>query len=291
MNIYCDGKNIVAEDVCDFDIAEILECGQCFNFNCLGDHDYELVAYKSYLHVRQEGQRVIFYDTSLDAFTSVWKAYFDLDTDYGMIKKSLIEADDRLAEAIEAKKGIRIIKQDFFETLISFIISQNNNIPRIKKIIQTLSCRYGACTLSVPGREIYAFPELEAMKAVTEEELRALKVGFRAPYIVDAVSKVAGGTIDETCLRNMSTAEARSCLMSIKGVGEKVANCVLLFGLGRMDAFPVDVWMKRIMEHMYFEGDTKKETIESFACEKFGSLAGYAQQYLFFYGKEKGIGR
>ena len=138
---------------------------------------------------------------------------------------------------------------------------------------------------------MYTFPKVEKLYQVSEDELRECKVGFRAPYIKDAVEKVYNGEITEDSLKSMTVQEAREKLMTIKGVGEKVANCVLLFGLGFSDVFPVDVWMKRIMEYMYFEEDTKKEIIEKFAMEKFGEYAGFAQQYLFFYGRENGLGK
>lgn len=189
------------------------------------------------------------------------------------------------------KPGIRILKQDFFETLISFIISQNKQIPHIKQIVHTISERFGDAIILEDGRRVYAFPTVEQLSVVTEEQLRECKVGFRAPYIKCAVDMVASGEISKEKLLSMSVKEAREKLMTIKGVGEKVANCVLLFGLGFTDTFPVDVWMKRIMEYMYFDEPQDKKTIEAFAMGKYGELAGYAQQYLFFYGRENGLGK
>lgn len=317
MNIYSEDKNVIIEDAKDFDIEDILECGQCFHFTRLDDKDYELMAYGKYLHIRQledkadrnnelpkdktpkaidfvdkkNGSRIILYNTTLEDYNEIWSRYFDMEVDYSDIKNKVLTSDERLKEAVMAKAGIRILKQDFFETLISFIISQNKQIPHIKQIVHTISERYGDKILLSDERAVYTFPSVDRLYDVSEDELRECKVGFRAPYIRDAVCKVYSGEISEEKLRVMSFKDAREALMTIKGVGEKVANCVLLYGLSFTNAFPVDVWMKRIMEYMYFGEDTKKEIIESFAYEKYGEYAGYAQQYLFYYGREKGLGK
>ena len=291
MNIYSKDKDLIIEGLRDFDIEEILECGQCFHFTKFGDKKYELMAYGKYLMVAQQGDVLTLYNTSMKEYDCIWKKYFDIETDYGKIKQDILSIDSRLRDAIEAKPGIRILKQDLFETLISFIISQNKQIPHIKQIVHLISERYGNKIELSDGRSVYAFPTVEQLSAVSEEELRECKVGFRAPYIKCAVEMVASGEISKDKLLSMDVSEARQTLMTIKGVGEKVANCVLLFGLGFADTFPVDVWMKRIMEYMYFDGSQDKKVIEAYAMEKYGALAGYAQQYLFFYGREKGLGK
>lgn len=291
MNIYCENDNLIIESVDDFDISEILECGQCFHFTKIADMEYELINYNKYLHVKQDGKKVLLYDTDIDAYNNIWSQYFDMETDYAAIKKQIISIDGRLLQSVNSKNGIRILKQNFFETLISFIISQNKQIPHIKQIVHNISEKFGDEISLKDGRKVYSFPDAKRLNSVNEDEIRACKVGFRAPYIMDACDKVSTGQIREEKLREMSYKDAKECLMSIKGVGEKVANCVLLFSLGKTDAFPVDVWMKRIMEAMYFGKDTKKEVIEKFAYERFGSLSGYAQQYLFCYGREIGLGK
>ncbi len=291
MNIYSENRNIIIEDLTDFDIEEVLECGQCFHFTRLSEGNYELLSFGKYLSVSQQETKLILHNTSMEDFDTYWRQYFDLDKDYSSIKSNILEQDSRLKEAIDAKPGIRILRQDFFETLISFIISQNKQIPHIKQIVHTISERFGSEILLEDGRKVYTFPTVEQLSRITEDELRGCKVGFRAPYIKCAVDMVASGEITEEKLLRLSVNEARELLMTIKGVGEKVANCVLLFGLGFTDTFPVDVWMKRIMEYMYFDKPQDKKTIEAFAMEKYGSLAGYAQQYLFFYGRENGIGK
>lgn len=291
MNIHSRGKDLIIEDLKDFDIEEILECGQCFHFTKLHDKVYELLAFGRYLKVAQQDDVLTLFDTDLDEYECLWKSYFHMEADYGFIKQEILNIDTRLTKAIEAKPGVRILKQEFFETLISFIISQNKQIPHIKQIVCTISERYGSEIRIDDGRIVHVFPTVEQLSKVSEEELRQCKVGFRAPYIKCAVDKVASGEITEEKLLKLDVSEARQLLMTIKGVGEKVANCVLLFGLGFTDTFPVDVWMKRIMEYMYFDEPKDKKAIEAFAMEKYGHLAGYAQQYLFFYGRENGLGK
>ena len=283
----------------DFNLKQTLECGQCFNFekiyegdsdlqeNCI--YEYDIIAFGRWLRLRQEGNRLIFLNSSQDDVEQIWTAYFDLNRDYGRIKDAVIAADPSLAAVIEKYYGIRILNQEFIETLISFIISQNKNIPHIKQLVRNMSEKYGRRTGEDAEREriYYSFPDLTQLGTISEQDFRDLKTGFRAPYLKDAVDKLISGQLQEEELRNSSFTAAKEKLMSIKGVGDKVANCVLLFGLGFRNAFPVDVWIKRIMEEMYFHKDTDKKEIEAFAAEKFGEYGGYAQQYLFIYAKNK----
>lgn len=209
-----------------------------------------------------------------------------MDRDYSAIKKTLLEKDDKLKDAIESMWGVRILNQEFFEILISFIISQNKQIPHIKKIVADVSAKFGTYMGTYGGVDMYTFPTLEQLTNASEEDFKELKTGFRAPYIMDAIRRNMAGQFDEKELRGMDYESCVKELMTIKGVGEKVANCVSLFGLGKKEAFPVDVWIKRIMETMYFDGvDTPKDKIAAFAKEQFGELGGFAQQYLFYYGK------
>ena len=274
------------KNVCDFDLAQTLECGQCFHFVKLDENDYVLTAKGRVLHVSQQADTVTFYDTEEDEYVNVWKDYFDMDRDYSAIKKKLLEKDDKLKDAIESMWGVRILNQDFFETLISFIISQNKQIPHIKKIVADISAKFGTYKGTYGGADMYTFPTLEQLTNASEEDFKELKTGFRAPYIMDAIRRNMAGQFNEKELKNMDYDSCIKELMTIKGVGEKVANCVSLFGLGKKEAFPVDVWIKRIMETMYFDGeDTPKDKIAAFAKEQFGDLGGFAQQYLFYYGK------
>lgn len=275
----------------DFDVGQTLECGQCFHFKKIDENEYGVVAFGKLLHIRQENESVIFYDTTEEEYENIWKKYFDLDRDYGEIKEFLVEKDRELKKAIDQMRGVRILRQEFFETLISFIISQNKQIPHIKQIVATISRKYGEYLGTIGEEEFFGFPSCERMLEITLEDLKECKTGFRAPYIKDAVEKVCDKTIDEEILREANVDVCIQELQKIKGVGEKIGNCVMLFGLEKREAFPIDVWIKRIMEYMYFEGEKSKDEIAEFAKERFGKYGGYAQQYLFYYGRENKLGK
>jgi N-glycosylase/DNA lyase len=285
MQIEEKNGNLILTKVKDFNIEQILECGQCFHFVKLKDMEYVTVAYDKALHIKQESDTVILYDTDMNDYNSVWKKYFDMDTDYGKIKKYLKENCKELTDAIREKSGIRILRQDFTETLLSFIISQNKQIPHIKQIVAGISKEYGRLAGVIEGQEFYSFPKLEELLRITEDDFRSLKTGFRAPYLCDAILHLNEWGEMES-FADLSYEEAKNKLMTIKGVGDKVANCVLLFGLGYTSAFPVDVWIKRIMESIYFKEDTSKDKIMDYAKERFGEYGGYAQQYLFYFARD-----
>ena len=286
MKVSCENNIVTVDGVNDFTLSQILECGQCFHFDKLDEEVYEVVAFGRAVKMEQTDKVLRIYGSSMEDYEGIWKLYLDMDNDYGLIKQSVIKADGALKTAVDEKSGIHILNQDFFETLISFIVSQNKSIPQIKQCVKNISHRFGDEVIGYNGEAFYVFPDVQRLHDETEEELRECKVGFRAPYIKNATEAVYSGAVTKEKLDELDIAQARELLMTIKGVGEKVANCVLLFGLGRREAFPVDVWMKRIMEQMYFDGkDTKKQDIEAFAVNKFGDLGGYAQQYLFDYAR------
>ena len=286
MKVSCENNIVTVDGVNDFTLSQILECGQCFHFDKLDEEVYEVVAFGRAVKMEQTDKVLRIFGSSMEDYEGIWKLYLDMDNDYGLIKQSVIKADGALKTAVDEKSGIRILNQDFFETLISFIVSQNKSIPQIKQCVKNISHRFGDEVIGYNGEAFYVFPDVQRLHDATEEELRECKVGFRAPYIKNATEAVYSGAVTKEKLDELDIAQARELLMTIKGVGEKVANCVLLFGLGRREAFPVDVWMKRIMEQMYFDGkDTKKQDIEAFAVNKFGDLGGYAQQYLFDYAR------
>lgn len=286
MKVSCENNIVTVDGVNDFTLSQILECGQCFHFDKLDEEVYEVVAFGRAVKMEQTDKVLRIYGSSMEDYEGIWKLYLDMDNDYGLIKQSVIKADGALKTAVDEKSGIHILNQDFFETLISFIVSQNKSIPQIKQCVKNISHRFGDEVIGYNGEAFYVFPDVQRLHDATEEELRECKVGFRAPYIKNAMEAVYSGAVTKEKLDELDIAQARELLMTIKGVGEKVANCVLLFGLGRREAFPVDVWMKRIMEQMYFDGkDTKKQDIEAFAVNKFGDLGGYAQQYLFDYAR------
>ena len=284
-------ENVKIYDIEDFNLGQTLECGQCFRFDKIDADNYVVIASERAVRIEQKDSVLTFYNVSKDDVVQFWINYFDLQRDYGAIKRFLLKQDTNLADAINEKSGVRIMNQEFEEMVISFIISQNKQIPHIKQLIERLSNTYGAKIATINGKDYYSFPTLEKLAAISVDEWRELKVGFRAPYLYDASQKLYSGEVCKNiCLEGESIALSK--LTSIKGVGEKVANCVMLFSLGYRSAFPVDVWIKRIMEYCYFDGkDTSKAAIHEFAKEKYGEYGGYAQQYLFCYGRELKLGK
>ena len=275
-------------DTDSFELSHIFDCGQCFRWNRNPDGSFSGVAMDRALKISKHDGKVIFHNTSIDDFNNIWREYFDFKTSYSEIKKEL-SSDKILKEAIGYGDGIRILKQDLWECVVSFIISASNNIPRIKKIVENLCCNFGK-KISYMGEIFYTFPTPEKINSLTLEDLSVIKAGFRDKYILDAAEKFVSGEISYDKLLNMSAVDAKKMLMTIKGVGNKVADCIVLFGLSKCESFPVDVWIKRIMEYCYFDGEESIEKISAFAKEKFGTLGGYAQQYLFFYARENKIG-
>lgn len=248
-----------------FSLPLCLDCGQAFRWE-EKDGAFYGVAFGKFLKIEEKNGELIFYDTSEEDFEKIWKPYFDLDTDY----KGIIEKynEENLVKAVTAYNGIRILRQEPWEALCSFIISQNNNIPRIKGIVSRLCENFGK-----KAGDGFTFPSAEKLAVLTPEELAPLRAGFRAKYIIDAAQKVAGGSVDFKKIEENSIEFGREELQKIKGVGAKVAECTLLYGFHKLTAFPVDVWVKRIMAEMYPEGLP--------ACME--GTEGIAQQYLFHY--------
>lgn len=257
-------NNIVLYNAENFDIALTLDCGQAFRWKQNENGVWSGVAYGKYLEIFQNGDEITFLNTSKDDFENIWKKYFDLDRNYSEIISSY--TDESLKKACEAYPGIRILHQEPWEAVCSFIISANNNIPRIKGIVERLCENFGEKT-----GESYSFPSPEVLENLTAEDLAPIRSGFRAKYIIDAAKKFASGDVCAERIEKMTFDEAKAELLKIKGVGEKVAQCSLLYGFARMEAFPVDVWVKRIVSELYPDGLPE--------CMK-GS-EGIAQQYLF----------
>ncbi len=289
---YIEEKNqIRLKNIKDFEPEHIFECGQAFRWKKEKDNSYTTVHKGRILNVNKDNGDIILKGSNGEDFENIWYDYFDLDTDYGEIKDKLSK-DIILKDAMEFGEGIRILNQDPFETTISFIISANNQIPRIKKSIKIISENYGDRIGEYNGEEYFSFPSVEILSKVKQEELKEIaKVGFRDKYIVNSSNMILNKEVDLYNLFNLNTNEATIELKKLAGVGPKVANCILLFSLKKSESFPVDVWVKRIMEYFYFKEDTKPAVISKFAEEQFGNLGGYAQQYLFYYAREKGIGK
>ncbi len=278
MEIISNNNGWLRIKIDNFSVFKTFDCGQCFRFDPSEDESFEHrvdgVAFGlSVSFAERDGE--LYIRASEEDFENIWKAYLALDTDYAEIDKRIIDAlpeSDRahMQLAAETGRGIRILRQDPWEALCSFIISQNNNIPRIKKIISAMSEKYGE---DLGG--VYSFPTAEALYNAGEEEIFALRTGFRAKYIYDAAKKVCTGELDLEAVAFAETYEAAAnMLMTVSGVGPKVAACTLLFGFGRTDAFPIDVWIKKVIEKRFPNG--LDHTV-------FGDVAGIAQQYLFYY--------
>lgn len=260
----------------DFLPEHTFDCGQCFRWNRQSDGSYIGVAHKRAVRLTYENGSIVLQGAS-EKDRPLWEEYFDVARDYSAVKEK-IGSSDIMKKAIQFGSGIRILRQDFFETLISFIISQQSSIPKIKRSIELLCSAYGE-EIGLSGRRFWAFPSAEALQCVTEEDYRGLGVGYRAKYIEAAVHGVLSGEIDENALRSGDTQAARNALLKIYGVGNKVADCILLFSLARFDSFPVDVWIRRVIEEDLGGQDGKK---------LFGEYSGFAQQYLFYWKRSAG---
>ncbi|WP_026486575.1 DNA-3-methyladenine glycosylase family protein [Caldanaerobius polysaccharolyticus] len=271
----------------DIDLKNTFECGQCFRWNAEPDGSYTGVAYGKALNVSEIGDGMLYLkDTSKKDLEDTWYYYFDMDKDYSSIAEAL-KGDEILDKAMRMGRGIRILRQDPWECLISFIISANNRIPQIKRVVENICRSYGD-PVDYMGRTYYTFPGPERLAAVDEETLKETRCGFRASYIIEAARMVQQG-FDLKAIYEMDIDEARSRLKEIPGVGDKVADCILLFAYGKTQAFPVDVWVKKVLTQLYGFKDSNIDRIRRFAESKFGDYAGYAQQYLFYYMREKAM--
>lgn len=265
---YVNG-NIVIEGLKNFEPAQTLDCGQAFRWSPEPDGRWRGIAHGREVRLWRQDETLTIFDMTVEEFNNIWRGYFDLDRDYGSIVNAC-ECNELLKNAARYGNGIRILDQEPWEALCSFIISQNNNIPRIKGIIERLCENFGE-----PVKGGYSFPDASVLASLEVEDLAPLRSGFRAKYILDAARRVASGEIDLAALRGLPYDEAREKLMVIKGVGGKVADCTLLFGMAHIEAFPRDVWIKRVMSEHFPEG----------LPEDALPYAGIVQQYLFFYAR------
>lgn len=279
---------VVVHGVEDFDLRQIFECGQCFRWVREQDGSYSGVVREKVINAAFQAGDLILDNVTFEEFDRIWYDYFDLGRDYGAVKKA-VAVDDIMREAVAFGGGIRLLRQETWETMISFIISANNNIPRITRIINDLSRLYGR-ELEYRGRKYYSFPGAGRLASCSLEQLQVCRAGYRCGYIRETAGAVASGGFDMDGLARMGTEEARKALLGLKGVGGKVADCILLFsGIG-LDVFPTDVWVKRVMEELYFKREAGLNEIRRFALDYFGQYAGIAQQYLFYYAREHKIG-
>lgn len=273
-NIIFEKNKTILTKQKNFIPSQVFDCGQCFRFDKKNDSTYCGVAKGKYIEVSEKDGNIILTNCTEKDYNTVFRDFFDLDFDYSKAQGTLA-FDETLIKATDFGKGIRILHQDEWETLCSFIISQNNNIPRIKGIIKNLCKDYGEPVYEDENGTVhYSFPDALTVARAGESAMSKLRTGFRAKYIYDAAKKVADGEIDLSVPYSLSYNDGADYLCRIKGVGVKVASCVLLFAYRKYDAFPVDVWVKRILDK-YYGGKV--------GAEYFGKFAGLAQQYLFYY--------
>lgn len=274
-----------------FELRDIFECGQCFRWNKQEDGSYTGVIKLGVINVKEENNSIIFTGKCKGDIKETIEDYFDLNRNYEEIKDKLSKIDKYMKISTEYGKGIRILNQDLWETIISFIISANNNIPRIKGIIERLSAKYGE-EIEWKSQKYYTFPTPEQLENVAVEEYRKLGLGFRDIRLYETTKMILSKEIDlEELEKNTNTQEVRNELLKLSGVGPKVADCILLFSkLKRFEVFPIDVWVRRVMNDLYIkendETKVSKVKIEKIANEKFGNIAGLAQQYLFYWRRE-----
>lgn len=298
----------ILEEVKNFDIKQILECGQCFRWDKISDTDYIVVAFGRVIEITQKENEVTIHNTNEEDFYNIWLHYFDLETNYDEIKDNLSK-DEILRESIKYGYGIRILNQDPFEMLISFIISARNSIPSIKKTVKKICEKWGD-KIVYKGNEYYTFPTPEQISSATLEEIQETGASFRSKYIVDTIKKVNEALevkkdyeankenyderpeildYDLEYIKNLNDDECHIALQKFMGVGAKVADCIMLFSMKKKSAFPVDVWVKRAMIHFYVAPDVSLNKMRIFARNKFGKYSGMAQQYLFYYARENKI--
>jgi len=284
-------QEYILEDQDSFELNHIFDCGQCFRWNEEQDGSYTGVFKNNVLNVKKEFGKITFKGLVEGNIKEVLEDYFDLKRDYSEIKKNLSKIDENINLSVKYGEGIRLLSQDLIETILSFIISANNNIPRIKGIVEKISKKYGN-EIIWDGKKYYAFPTLEQLKDVSIKDYRALGAGFRDVRLYETVHMLLDGKVDiDSLYQEKDTNKVREELLKLSGVGPKVADCILLFSdLKRFDVFPIDVWVRRVMNELYIKNpdETKvnKKQIEQIAKEKFGNLEGLAQQYLFYWKRE-----
>jgi len=268
---------MIKREIHEFDLRKIAESGQCFRMNLLSSGAYCITAFDRYLEITDMGNDTFAFSCSDTDFRNIWMDYFDLSSDYGTIE-SRIPADDLfLRRAVEYGRGMRILRQDPWEVTASFIISQRKSIPAIKSAVEGLCTRYGA-QKEQDGKKYFCFPSAETLSKLICDDLHACALGYRDKYILSAAKSVAGGEVRFPDLRDAGEESAKAVLKSMYGVGVKVADCILLFGLHYINAFPVDTWIRRIIDAEYSG---------RFPADRYDGCLGIIQQYMFYYGRSR----
>lgn len=256
-----------------FNLQQICNSGQCFRMYRIADDRYSITASDKYVEAIQNGRQVTF-DCTEREFTEFWEDYFDFTVDYGKYINAVSPRDKYLSVAAQMGSGIRILRQDLWEMIVSFLISQQNNIVRIRRCIDNICRRYGERKIASNGTEYYSFPTAENLSMAEEQELRGCNLGYRAKYIVSTAKSIASGEVRLDDISRMSYNDARQELLKLYGVGEKVADCICLFALHHMEAFPVDTHIRQALEKHYTKGFPKR---------RYKGMEGIMQQYIFYY--------
>lgn len=263
-----------------FNLKYTLECGQCFRWEKVNENEYVGVIKDRVVRLKQVEDILYVWSSKKENLEEVIKEYLDLNKDYEKLEDTISKIDKNVQCALESSSGIHILNQSPFETIISYIISANNNIKRISKSVKDISSMYGK-KVEFENNTYYLFPTIDEIKNITIDDLLKAGTGFRARYILKDIEYFVNNKGYIESLNNMDTLTARKSLMSLMGVGPKVADCILLFAYKRSEVFPVDVWIKRIMEKLYFNKNVNVKEITEFASNKFGEYSGIVQQHLF----------
>lgn len=291
MKINFDEDLCLISELDEFEPRDIFTCGQAFRWYEEVDGSFTFISHGKVANAKKVGDKIFLKGVDKKSFDEIFYNYFDLSRDYKLVIEELAK-DEVMKNATEYGKGIRILNQDKFETIISFIISANNQIPRIKKSIEKISEMYGDYLGEDENRKYYSFPSAEKLSLARPEDLREFaRVGFRDKRIVETANLIKDGRVNIDEIDKMELEDARRTLQELSGVGPKVADCILLFAFDRKESFPVDVWIKRVMEELYLKEVTPKSKIAMRGREVFGKNAGFANQYLFYYGRENKLGK
>lgn len=274
-----DNNKIIITNKKDFNIKHILECGQIFSYKKINENCYEVYSANKKCKIVKSSNGYVIESLNIKYFVD----FFDLNTNYAEIKKLLLKQHPFMKKIIKYGEGIRILKQDIFETIISFIISANNNIKRIQKILFALREKFGT------NMGLYnAFPTIDQLENVSIETFQSLGLGYRSKYVFNAVKQLKNVNLEQ--LKSLTTQELNSFLLSIMGIGQKVADCIMLFAFSKQDVFPVDTWIEKVY-CCYFEKQTNRKIIREALLKEFGDYSGYAQQYLFYSQRELSLNK
>ncbi|MCY6355841.1 DNA-3-methyladenine glycosylase family protein [Clostridium sp. ZS2-4] len=280
-------NGVIIKDVKNFELSHVFDCGQCFRWKRQENGNYIGVAFGKVIEVEKRNNDIILYNTNEEEFKNIWCNYFDLYRDYDAIKE-ILSKDELLKKSVEFGWGIRLLQQQPFEIIISFIISANNRIPMIKKALNNMAEKWGK-SIIYNDETYYTFPSIDDLKNCTIDEIKECGTGFRAQYIKNTIDGILKGDIDINYIKSLDDDMCHNELQKLSGVGPKVGDCIMLFSMNKYSAFPVDVWVKRAMQHFYLAPDVSLKKIRVFGREKFGQLSGFAQQYLFYYARENKI--